>query len=288
MSKFRIFLFTLYLVSAVAYGYLVWNGWAYYRTPIKERPHHQAYRMLKPGGSYGHGYGVVGSIMMLIMLLYSARKRVKFFSRLGPITHWLDLHIYLGIMGPLLIILHSTLKIHGLVAVSFYSMVAVALSGILGRYLYLQIPRNLKGQEMTMKEIEEMDRKLSTQLKQEFHFTDEMIAEIEDMTKGAELNKKNAFSFLVSMIASDVSRWARMNKFKKYAAELNIPHDHLKAMIKIARRKAIIHRRILVLNKIHQMFHYWHVIHKPFAVVMIIIMFIHIAVAVTFGYRWIF
>ena len=147
MSKFRVFLFALYLFSAVAYGYLIRNGLSYYRTPVNERPRHQAYKTFKPGGSYGHGYGVIGSAMMLLMLLYSARKRIDFFKRFGPITHWLDIHIYLGIWGPLLIILHSSFKVHGLIAVSFYSMLAVALSGVLGRYLYLQIPRNIRARK---------------------------------------------------------------------------------------------------------------------------------------------
>ena len=64
---------------------------------------------------------------MLLMLLYSVRKRVGFLRRLGPLSRWLDGHIFLGVFGPLLVMLHSSFKVQGLVALSFWSMVAVAL-----------------------------------------------------------------------------------------------------------------------------------------------------------------
>ncbi len=98
--------------------------------------------------------GVIGSAMMLVMLLYSARKRLDSWQKWGSIASWLDIHIFFGIFGPLFVILHSTFKVNGLVAISFYSMIAVALSGILGRYLYLQIPRNIRGHELSIQDLE--------------------------------------------------------------------------------------------------------------------------------------
>jgi len=65
----------------------------------------------KAGGHVGHPLGVVGSSMMLLMLLYSVRKRVPALRRVGPLGRWLDGHIYLGVFGPLLVILHSGFKV---------------------------------------------------------------------------------------------------------------------------------------------------------------------------------
>jgi len=59
-------------------------------------------------------------------------------------------------------------------------------------------------------------------------------------------------------------------------------------LIRLARRKTILHRRRLLLERLQQIFHYWHVIHKPFAIVMLLIMAIHVAVTVLLGYRWVF
>src|SRR3972149_5148655 len=69
----------------------------------------------------------------------------------GPLGRWLDVHIFFGLVGPALVILHSAFKVQGLVALSFWSMIAVAASGVLGRYLYLQIPRNLQGDALDLK-----------------------------------------------------------------------------------------------------------------------------------------
>jgi len=59
-------------------------------------------------------------------------------------------------------------------------------------------------------------------------------------------------------------------------------------MIRLAREKAILTRKRAFLKSMQSVFHYWHVAHKPFAYVMVVIMFVHILAAITFGYRWIF
>lgn len=286
---FRIFLLTLYLFSSVVYLYLIKNGWSYYTTPMLQRPHHEAYRIFKAGGIQGHAYGIIGSAMILIMLLYSARKRISRFAGLGSISKWLDMHIYFGIFGPLLVILHSTLKIEGLVAVSFYSMLAVALSGILGRYLYLQIPRNIYGHELSLQEIDETDRQLTNDLVFKFGFDQDMIGKLEYKIDGEKLLDKNVIMFFLGLLVDDFKRRLLLWKFRReFVAKQHLPLRQLKIMMSLTREKTMLERRVLMLNKVQQLFHYWHVIHKPFAIIMIIIMFVHIVVAVTFGYSWVF
>ncbi len=145
----------LYAVSLVGLGLLVAYGWDYYATPLVERPHHELYWELKPGGVLGRTYGIAGASLMSLMMVYSLRKRLRIFRKLGQLRGWLDFHIYCGVMGPLLIVLHSSLKVTGIVALSFWSMVLVAASGVVGRYLYLQIPRRRSGDAMSLAEAEQ-------------------------------------------------------------------------------------------------------------------------------------
>ena len=70
--------------------------------------------------------------------------------RVGPLRRWLDVHILFGIMGPLLITLHTAMKFHGIVSISYFSMIAVASSGVFGRYVYMQIPRDSRGNAMSL------------------------------------------------------------------------------------------------------------------------------------------
>ncbi len=288
-KAFRIFLAFLYIATFAVIIYYLMDGLNYYLLSYADRPRHQGYRTLKPGGMLGHGFGILGSTMMILMLLYSVRKRFRAFSKWGSLSRWLDIHIYFGLMGPLFIILHTTFKLNGLVAVSFWSMIAVSLSGIIGRYLYLQIPRNIKGHELTLSEAEEMDRQMTERLRNEFWLEDDALGEIEKLIIGREKSYKTAIGTLFSMITGDVARSVRSIFIKRAVRKkFNIPGDQLNPILKAARQKAMIRHRLKLWNSTHKLFHHWHVFHKPFAIIMYLIMIIHIIVTVLLGYRWIF
>jgi hypothetical protein len=286
---FSFFLIILYLVSFSLLTYFLITGFDYYSSSLIERAHHELYKFLKPGGFRSHAFGMVGSGMLILLLLYSVRKRVRLFQRMGPLSRWLNLHIFLGATGPLFIILHSTLKLNGLVAVSFWSMIAVALSGILGRYLYLQIPRNIIGQELSLNEAIELNQNLMHQLTRNFQIDATEIQEIESLLLKSPQREQNVLKSLFSLITSDISFFLTSRKIKKQMrTKFNIPHIQMKVLFSLLQQRAYINQRLNLWNKIHQLFHYWHVFHKPFALVMYIIMVVHITVAIWLGYRWIF
>jgi len=289
ISKFQFILFFLYIVSLVLMVYLLLSGADFYLTSFLDRPHHNEYRLLRPAGMTGHTFGVIGSVMMLLMLLYSLRKRTKIFGNFGPLPHWLQIHIYLGVIGPLLVILHSSFKVQGLIAVSFWSMIAVALSGIFGRYLYLQIPRTLSGKELDLDELTELNKQLNLELQQDYQLGPLDIQRIESLLFAERKRDRNTLILIVSLFISDIS-WPIRYHFlkKKIAVAFRIKSDRLKELIKGIRQKELLERRISLWSKMQQLFHYWHVIHKPFAIIMYIIMTVHVLVAVYTGYIWIF
>jgi hypothetical protein len=228
---FRLVLSALYGIGAAALASGLLRGLSYYAAPFAERPHLPDYRTLRPGGGQGHAYGVVGSILLLLLLLYSARKRGRFPESWGTPAQWLQVHICFGILGPLLVVLHTSFKVRGLVALSFWSMITVALSGIFGRWLYQQIPRNLAGGELTLQEIDALERELAAR-----------------------------------------------------AATETEPRD----LARLSRRRARLQRSMRRLETVRGIFHWWHVVHKPVAIIMLLIMFVHVAVAVSLGYTWVF
>lgn len=288
-DPFKIFLAFLYIISLGAYIYFVVDGLQYYRTPYQERPFHEDYRTLRPAGFQGHGFGIVGSAMMLFMLLYSVRKRTRFFGELGSLSRWLDIHIYFGIMGPLLIILHTSFKVQGLVAVSFWSMVAVASSGILGRYLYLQIPRNREGDELNLQQIMALDESFNRDLQDTLNLDEEKLFRLEEIIKSHLDKPRSTFSLLMGMLLRDLLRPFQVYKLKRMISkELRITEPYLHRVVQLAWRKMSLERRIALLNQIQQLFHYWHVFHKPFALIMYLIMFVHVGVAIWLGYTWVF
>jgi hypothetical protein len=84
------------------------NGFSYYTAPLKEKAFHRKHEDLKPSGKIGHGLGIVGTSMVIIgVVSYSSRKRLRLLSMAGNIRDWLNFHIFLCLTGPVLILFHT-------------------------------------------------------------------------------------------------------------------------------------------------------------------------------------
>lgn len=249
-------------IIIIALILLIFNGISYYNLSLDERVFHPGHSLLKPSGMSGHGYGIIGSLLLVTGVgSYMARKRYRFLSRAGLLKYWLEVHIFLCTLGPLLVLFHTAFKFGGLVAVSFWCMVAVFLSGIAGRFIYLQIPRSIEGRELDLDEILSMKTNLANNLKTKYNLDDESLELLDD----GKLKHK----------AGNILR-----EKKLLAAEY-------KMAVKLIKESRRLNLRIRRLASMQKMFRYWHTVHLPFAIIMLIIALIHISVAIIFGYRWI-
>ena len=280
---YRATLRACYLISFVAIAWLLVQGLSYYLTPLIERSHHPGYWDWKPGGRLGHTLGIAGSTLMVLMLGYSLRKRAGALRRLGPMSRWLDIHMLFGVVGPLLVVLHSSFKVQGLVALSFWSMIIVAASGVFGRYLYLQIPRTRAGEEMNLAALERVDAALSERLRGDFRLSDDTIARLEALATGPPVTG-GLTRTLLRMLTDDLTRGSRLRAFSR--ACRGVPAPVRREFEGVLHAKADARRRILLWSRLHDLFHYWHVAHKPFAIVMYVFMLLHIGVALWTGYAW--
>jgi hypothetical protein len=96
---------------------------------------------------YGHTIGILGFLLMLSTeTLYSLRKR-SFSGRWGRMSGWLQFHIFTGIVGPFMVLLHSSWKLNGLAGVTLLLTGIIVVSGFIGRYIYTRIPRTADGIE---------------------------------------------------------------------------------------------------------------------------------------------
>jgi hypothetical protein len=272
----------LYVAGLSLIAYLAWRGYSYYQLPLIERPRHPDYWTLKPGGTFGILYGVIGSALMIAMMGYSARKRVRALRNWGALRYWLDVHILFGVIGPLFIVLHSSFKVHGLVALSFWSMVAVALSGVLGRYLYLQIPRAASGERLTLNELEEERGRLAATLESDFGMDQQALGALASSV--ADVVPEHS-GLLVTMVRMPFDGFRLRRRLRTHAAGMtSVPQSMSKRWTETAWAGMVLERRLRMLADLQSLFHYWHVIHKPFAVVMYLFMLVHIVVATMTGY----
>ncbi len=279
-SIHSIIIFVMSLATAILVAWVIYNGWDFYTTAYSDRPHHEDFRDMRSAGYVGHGLGILGTLMVLLLLLYTARKRMKFMSRWGNVRIWLRYHIFLGVAGPILITLHTSFKFNGLVSISYWSMVAVALSGVVGRYLYQQIPRNMLGETLGAEDIESRNEELLVELSTNHGLGDKALDGLEKLAVGS-LEKHAAPVALILL------PWANIflaRKLQSYLVGYSIKPDP--QALGLCREWVLQTRRLLLFHQIRDLFHYWHVFHKPFAVIMILVMVVHVAVAVALGYTW--
>lgn len=283
----KIYIGALSLIIFLVFGFIMYDGFSFYSVHIDERFYHPDYVELKPSGIYGHGYGIAGSLFMIIgVAIYALRKRLRLMSRWGFLKHWLEFHIFLCTLGPILVLFHTSFKFGGLVAISFWSMVAVFLSGIIGRFIYLQIPRSIEGRELSLNEIRSMKSDLASEISNIHHLDKEAADMINSaIRKNEGRQSENIFLSFLSNYLEDLKV---KSKVKNHLKKLDVPGNEQKKLLKIIDDDISLSRRIGRLNTMQNLFKYWHVAHLPFALVMLIIMLIHITVTIIFGYRWIF
>lgn len=267
--------------------YLAFQGYGYYRLNIEDRYFNPEHQFLKPSGTMGHGFGILGSLMMLIgVAMYMLRKRVSIFSRLGILKYWLEFHIFLCTMGPILVLYHTAFKFGGLVAVSFWSMVAVVASGVIGRYIYLQIPRTIEGREMNLGEINQLRDELNNRLITVYKIDENILTQILNAVKmRPDRLERSMFKRSFQKL---IFERKTIKEVRTILKSNQVRGKIFREVVGLIKAEIKLNRKIDRLITMQNLFKYWHVAHLPFALLMLIIMLVHVAVTVTFGAHWIF
>jgi hypothetical protein len=99
----------------------------------------------RASSALGHTTGVIGTLLMLgAQTAYSLRKQTKD-ARWGPMVKWLQSHVMMGLVGPYMVLIHSAGALNGVAAIAAVLTVVTLLSGIVGRYIYTSIPKEIEG-----------------------------------------------------------------------------------------------------------------------------------------------
>jgi len=269
------------VVSAVVI--IGFGGWRYYWAPQDVRAYTDLHPFLRPSGIVGNLLGIFGLSLMVVMHLYTLRKRAKFMSRFGSISSWLEFHIFCGVLGPVLITLHSAFKFNGLISVAYWSMLVVVASGFVGRYLYVRIPRSIRGRELTDAELAERAAELKRHLAAAN--LPPRLAEAVQAFERSAIPATEADVTWTGLVFGELRVKLSLYALRRRARRLPGYALVADALALIAER-AVLMRRIAYLKKTRKLFDLWHVYHKPLAVLMAIIVALHVATVVYLGYGW--
>ena len=270
---------------AAAGSMFVW-GLDYYLLPIPERAYSPLAELFSPTGLVGHGLGIVGATMIVVGVVgYAARKRMRFLSHAGALRHWLQVHIFLCTLGPFFVLLHTTFKFGGLVSIAFWSMAAVVASGVFGRYVYVRIPKTLNGHFLDLDTISDQVRSLTAEIAAR---TGMEASALEPATASPGAPPKGLWRALAYAFAEDVAQRRHTRRLRRVLREHAVPPELQRPILDLAADRRKLRQQTLLLRPFQRLFRYWHVVHLPLAGVMFLILGIHVFVAILFGYTWIF
>lgn len=232
-------------------------------------------------------YGIAGSTMIIFgVIMYSLRKRIRAFAALGKLRYFLQVHIALCLIGPVLVLYHSTFKLGGIVGIGFWSMVAVVLSGIIGRYIYVQIPKGIQGQALSLRELEAENRRLFEHLKEHHEFSADEVRNLDQLVDATLPAKGSPLRTLWVILRHDLHLVLSGTILRQWLLAKGVDRARVASCTTIVRRRSVLHRRILFLEQLQRLFGYWHVIHVPFTLILLVIFLVHISTAFFFGYVW--
>ncbi len=278
-----------FLVSALftAWVLLGLGGREYYGTPLAVRAYEPAHRLLRPSGPAGQSFGLVGTVLMVMPFAYMARKRMSAMKGAGALKHWLQLHLFCGIVGPVLVTFHTSFKFNGLIAAAYWSMVTVMLSGFVGRYLFVRIPRSIRGNELTRAELDERAHELHDQLALSVN-SDRLMQEVEAF-EATVVPVDASRRSLAEQLTGDALFGRRLRAFVSRLEAEGVSPSVREEIAGVTRERVRLLRALFHLERTKELFQLWHVFHLPLVYLLLVIAAAHIALALYMGYvpfRW--
>jgi hypothetical protein len=267
----------LFVGTAVAAALLV--GW--FR-------HDEEY--LVPTSGLGYWLGIIGAAMMLLLSIYSFRKRFRALRIVGSIPTWFRIHMLLGTLGPVLIIFHANFRLGALNSnVALFTMLTVAASGVIGRYIYGKIHMGLYGRKALAREILADAQSLKQDFGAEFDNGDFIFRTLDKF--GAAVLKNPPTTALQSLAAGGllvikshfvlarlrrearrviereaaVQGWTWRESRRRFVRVNEVMTLYLQVILKAA-----------ALRFYERLFSLWHVLHLPLFFLMVLATLVHI------------
>ena len=289
----RIRLRLLYLLAIVSNLAIFIYGFDYYKLSAVDRPFSPKHQLLRPSGPIGLYLGFVGVSLFIGIFLYPLRKHWAWLGQIGKTRHWLDIHVLMGLTAPFIIVFHSTFKFRGIAGMAFWIMFAVSASGVVGRYLYAQIPRRVTTVELSMKELQELQESLWEQLASQHLLPEADLRALLRMPNAQRVRRLPIPIALVYMVILDIIRKFGVARLRRHASDqyfatffgfVPTRHREVEKAIQAAAEEAALSKRLLFLSRSQKVFHAWHVIHKPFSYAFAVLAMMHVGLQFVLGY----
>jgi hypothetical protein len=239
-----------------------------------------------PRSNFGFYLGVVGSVMIFAMLAYPLRKHVRFMHRWGSLKHWFRIHMIMGIVGPTLILFHSTFHLRSLNAtIALVSMLGVVISGIIGRFVYTKIHHGLYGRRATLVEIREKFAGDSTDAKSRLHCAPRVEQWLKSFERDSTQLDRSFTSHLISPLTLGMKRIILAFRCARELRRTLKAERHpefrggASEAIQLASSYLRESQRVAQFSTYERLFSLWHVLHIPLIYILAACTIFHIVAA---------
>lgn len=259
----------------------LWVGWA-----------NREDNGLTPESGVGYWLGIAGGSLMLLLLLYPLRKRIKGLRALGTVGFWFRSHMILGVVGPVLVLWHANFRLGSINSnVALLAMLVVAVSGVVGRYLYSKIHLGLYGRKAEVKEILADADALKVAIGVDLPVADRLVERLSAFAQLGTVAPKSVFTGLLLVPAVSVrASVVRMRLIAEARRAITIEGKRLGWSRKVRRRRlagvaelVTLHiaavKKAAVFAFYERLFRLWHVFHLPLFFLLVIAATIHIFAA---------
>ena len=268
---------------------LVITAWGihYYVEAPGARVRSALHPMLRPSGSIGLTLGLIAFACFLFLWAYPLRKKYRWLAWTGQVGNWMRVHILAGLVVPLFAAVHAGWRFDGLIGLGYLSLLLVAVSGVVGRYLYVRIPRSRSGIELSREEVVSERRALITRIAAA---TGDDPAEVEHSLAADDKSYlgRGPLDTLRHMIADDLARARAVKQLKHRlltprAGVAPLERREVAGIAGLARRELALGQQLRMLDATRAVFGLWHVVHRPFAIMAFIAVVVHVVVALLMG-----
>jgi len=244
---------------------------------------------ITPENGLGYWLGIIGGSMMLALLLYPLRKRIRILHFIGPTRYWFRMHMALGLVGPLLILYHCNFQLGSINSkVALYCMLLVAGSGIIGRHFYARIHRGLYGRKTSLRELQQdlassVDKShgLATLMPNLVGRLDRMANELHGCQVTQTLGISRSLRWTFTHHVTHLSLWLTARRELKIAAGNSsvVARDHkrlTRTTSKFIRDYMSLFGRVAQFSFYERLFALWHVLHLPIFLLMVLSALFHV------------
>lgn len=245
--------------------------------------------LISPKEGAGYWLGIIGGTLMLLLLLYPLRKRVKLFRRIGSTKQWFLAHVILGLIGPLLVLYHANFQLGSFNSrVALYCMLLVAGSGIIGRHFYARIHRGLDGHKATMKELQKELAESVDQSRGLAKIVPRVVGRLHELTihlQGDQVSgsvgvrRSLRWTFTHHFMRLSLLLTARRELRAAVASRTIVAADEQRlnrAVSRYIRKYTRLAGRVSQLSFYERLFAIWHVFHLPTFFIMVLAALFHV------------